>query len=211
MRLWFCCPGCREEADLQERPWSFLLDPNACVVCGAPQPRAFAYLVAKAGLPVDYLRFTARPVADLSGYLLIEADAAWREAVWEQLASGLWLGLSETFDTAVDAAQAALAQAAWDSSAGKVRAPRQRWGVAVRRRGAWQIELRPTCADDDAPPDAVHFTLLRRATPMASRFAVKQTGTASSFTDLSSAVGQHFPGRFRAALASAWLAVRLAK
>ncbi len=114
MRLWCCSPGCAEVFAETPRPWPVPLDETHCPTCGEVKPDSFAYLVAKTGLDAAYFRWTMRPLIVVGGYLLIACDATWKTDAWEQLASGLQLGVAEIFDDAVDAYRVAAQRAAID-------------------------------------------------------------------------------------------------
>lgn len=200
MRLWFCSPGCLEAANDQPRPWGFPLSPDACPICLAPRPAAFAYFVAQAAMGEGYDAFTARPLMKVGNYVIVEADAAWRVAVWEHIASGLQLGVAEVFDTAAQAIDAAATLNAWDECAGRG-AVRETWPLVVRRLRRWQLEL--THDADDVRATSVSFTLLRRDGKQGFT-SVSKTGQVATYEELFEAVGKHFPGRFRVVLADAW-------
>jgi hypothetical protein len=202
MRLWFCSPGCREAANDQPRPWGFPLSPDACPICLAPRPAVFAYFVAQAAMSDGYYAFTARPLITVGNYVIVEADATWKAAVWEQLMSGLQLGVVEIFDAAAKAMDAAATLNAWDEAAGRPYV-RETWPLVVRRLRRWQLELAHDDGTDDVRAKGAYFTLLRR-NGKKGFVSVRKTGEVATYADLFEAVGKHFPGRFRVVLADAW-------
>jgi hypothetical protein len=216
MRLWFCSPGCADAFAEGPRPWPAPLSPDSCPVCTEPRPEGFVYLVAQAGLEAGYFQWTIRPLAQLGGYLIVAADAAWKVAAWEHLFSGLKLGTSEIFDDPVDAARVAQLLNGRDRERGQAY-KRAWWPLVVVRARRWQVELvRSACytLDDDEPPpdrpeEGAAFTLRRILSPRTGHTSVSATGTVRHFADLWGAVESRFP-RFRLALAKAWTDLGLA-
>jgi hypothetical protein len=144
----------------------------------------------------------------------VRADSDWKIAAWEHLASGLQLGTNEIFDDPVDALRVAQSLEARNRGRGHgYRHPI--WPLVVLRARRWQLNLTRYAYDEEGleastPSVGAHFTLLRVNSPRTLSYSVRATGETPTFAALKAGAGAGFAGRFRAALAKAWLDLGLA-
>ncbi|MBX0329106.1 hypothetical protein K2Z83_15620 [Oscillochloris sp. ZM17-4] len=197
-RLWFCSKACREAADSTPRPWPFAVHNDRCVMCHAPKPNVDAFLIAKADMSNGYYCFTAEPLIIVGDYVIVRVDAAWKHAAWEHISSGLQLGAAEIYDRVAEALAAAQELAACRPT------PRPFTWEAIARGVDGDLVLARS-AHGALPLHATTFTFR----PTNPKWGIRR-GSALDFSELRSSVGDAFPGRFRAALANAWVSLGLA-